>query len=112
MEKRRHQRTVMTNLSFDAFDGIRFFHGEIADASRVGICMVNLPRDMNCNVRQIRVFITGRDQKFKLQVNPRWTKVKGCGKTLGAEIQDPPLGWTEFVLNLETKPSDRRKTCR
>ena len=112
MEKRRHQRTAMTNLSFDAFDGIRFFHGEISDASRVGICMVNLPRNMNCNAQQIKVFIIGRGQKFKLQVKPRWTKAKGCEKTLGAEIQDPPLGWAEFIMNLEMKPHDRRKTCR
>lgn len=82
-------------------------HGEIADASRNGICMVNLPRKMNSNARQIKVVIIGRDQKFKMQVNPRWTKVKGCGKTLGTEIQDPPLGWAEFTMNLETKPSDR-----
>ncbi len=97
----------MTNLSFDAFDGVGFFHGKIADTSRVGICMVNLPRDMNCNVRQIKVFITGQGQKFKMQVYPRWTKVKGCGKTLGAEIQAPPLGWAEFIIDLETKPPDR-----
>ena len=109
MEKRRNQRTAITNLFFDAFDGVRFFRGEISDASRVGICMVNLPRDMNYNVRQIKVFITGRGQKFKMQVNPRWTKAKGCGKTLGAEIQDSPLGWAEFIINLETKPPNRKK---
>lgn len=97
----------ITNLSFDVFDGVGCFHGEIADASRTGLCMVNLPRKMNCNVRQIQVVIIGRGRKFKMQVNPRWTKVKGCGKTLGAEIQDPPLGWAEFIMNLETKPPDR-----
>lgn len=97
----------ITNLSFDVFDGVGCFHGEIADASRTGLCMVNLPRKMNCNVRQIQVVIIGRGRKFKMQVNPRWIKVKGCGKTLGAEIQDPPLGWAEFIMNLETKPPDR-----
>jgi hypothetical protein len=112
VEKRRHQRTAMTNLSFEAFDGVGCFHGEIADASRVGICMPNLPRKMNSNARRIKVVINGRGKKFKMQVNPRWTKVKGCGRTLGAEIQDPPLGWAEFIMSLETKPSDRRKTCR
>ena len=103
MEKRRHQRTAMTTLSFDAFDGVGFFRGDIADVSRLGICMTDFPRKLKCEARLINVIITGGGERFKMQVIPKWTRDKGYGKTLGAEILSPPLGWAEFIMSLEPK---------
>ncbi len=103
MEKRRYQRTAMTELSFDAFDGVGFFRGDIADVSRFGICMTDLPRKMKGETRKIKVIVTGRGERFKMQVIPKWISDKGCGKTLGAEIMSPPLGWAEFIMSLEPK---------
>lgn len=103
MEKRRRQRTAMTQLSFDAFDGVGFFSGNIADVSRFGICMTDFPRKMKCEARLIKVVITNGSERFKMQVTPKWTSDKGCGKTLGAEILSPPLGWAEFIMSHEPK---------
>jgi hypothetical protein len=93
----------MTHLSFDVFDGIGFFRGEIADASRFGICMTDLPRKMKGESRKLKVIVTGRGESFKMHVIPKWTSDKGSGKTLGAEIMSPPLGWAEFIMSLEPK---------
>jgi hypothetical protein len=38
-----------------------------------------------------------------MHVIPKWTSDKGSGKTLGAEIMSPPLGWAEFIMSLEPK---------
>jgi len=102
MDKRRRQRTAMTDFSFEAFDGINFYQGEIVDASGFGICMTDLPRNMQGETRKIKVTINGRGISFRMQVMPKWSSNKGCGKTLGAEILSPPIGWAEFIMNLET----------
>lgn len=107
MERRRYQRTAMTHLSLDIFDGVGFFRGEIADASRIGICMIDLPRNVKCETRKIKVVVAGQGKQFKLQVMPRWTREKGCGKTLGAEILSPPLGWAEFIMSHEPKQKSK-----
>ena len=93
----------MTHISFDAFDGIGFFRGEIADASRFGICMTDLPRTMKGEKRRIKVIVSGRGEIFKMHVMPKWTSDRGCSKILGAEILSPPLGWAKFIMSLEPK---------
>lgn len=103
MEKRAHDRTVLTDFSFDAYDGVGFFRGNIADVSRFGICMTDLPRKMKSGKLRIKIIVTGQGKSFKMQVMPKWASDKGCGKTLGAEILSPPLGWAEFIISLEPK---------
>lgn len=45
MEKRRHQRVDMKNLFVDIFDGWGFFSATVADLSRVGLKLVDVPKN-------------------------------------------------------------------
>lgn len=103
MEKRRHPRTVLNHFSFDASDGSRFYQGTIFDVSRSGICMTNLPRKAGGEARRMSVIVSGPKHRFKMQVTPKWTTDKGCGKTIGAEILSPPPGWAEFIIGFDQK---------
>jgi hypothetical protein len=103
MEKRREPRTALHHFSFDASDGSRFYQGAIFDVSRNGICMTNLPRMAGGATRMMWVIVAGPKHRFKMQVRPKWTIDKGCGKTIGAEIVSPPPGWAEFIIGFEPK---------
>jgi hypothetical protein len=56
------------------------------------------------------VIVSGPKHKFKMQVTPKWTIDKGCGKTIGAEILSPPPDWVEFVIGFELKNDPKARS--
>lgn len=106
MEKRNHQRMAIKNLSVDASDGVGFFQGGIGDASRFGIQLIDLPKKLNEKTKKMTVVVSGRGQNFKMNVRPRWASTNGVTKAIGAEILNPPWGWTEFIMTFEPKNND------
>jgi hypothetical protein len=101
MEKRHHPRVEIKNISVDASDGVGFFHGVISDASRCGVCVTDLQKKMDVEVKQITVVVSGHGQHFKMNVRPRWSTHNGLNKSIGAEILNAPWGWTEFIMKFE-----------
>ncbi len=63
--------------------------------------MTNLPRQTGGVARTMSVIVSDQTHRFKMQVTPKWTTDKGCGKTMGAEIVSSPPGWAEFTLSFE-----------
>lgn len=106
MEKRNHPRIAIKNLSVDASDGVGFFQGMIADASRFGVCVMGLPKKMNGSAKKMTIIVNGKGHNFKMNVRPKWTTTDGVSKFVGAEILNPPWGWTEFIMNHEPKIED------
>lgn len=102
MEKRRHQRLQIENLAVDASDGVGFLQGSVADASRCGVCVSDLQRRKGGDPARMTFVIHGRGKNFKITVRPKWSVTQGAGKTVGAEILDPPGLWTQFVMSFET----------
>lgn len=107
MEKRHHPRVAVRNMSVDASDGAGFFHGEIADASRFGICLTDIPNKLDGDTKKMTVIVNGPGKNFKMIVIPRWhATTDRLSKSLGVEIMDPPWEWTEFIMNLEQQPEE------
>lgn len=107
MEKRHYQRVAVKNLTVDASDGAGFFHGEIADASRNGICLTEIPVKLDENSKKMTLVVNGSGKNFKMIVTPRWyTATDRLSKSVGVEIVDPPPEWTEFIMSLEPHPED------
>jgi len=104
MEKRRYTRTAINNFSVDVSDGFGFFSGIISDFSRYGLCMTDLPKKMNRDVKKMTVIVSGQGKRFKMNVMPKWLSNKdNFSNSVGAEILDAPRNWTEFAMKFEPK---------
>ena len=106
MEKRRYQRIRIRNLQVDASDGVGFLQGAVVDASRFGISVTDLQRRKGGPPAKMTFIVSGQGENFKMMVRPRWSIVQGAGKSVGAEIIDPPRRWTEFIMTFEPTPQD------
>lgn len=103
MEHRNYQRIELKNYSVDAADGRGFFQGAVSDVSRFGVCLMGLSPRINADAKRMTIVIGGQGKNFKMNIRPRWTMSDGVSKSVGAEILNPPWGWTEFVMSREPK---------
>ena len=101
MKKRKHLRMAIESLSIDVADGIGFYRGMVSDVSRLGICMTDLPKRLNGDVKIMTIVISDKEKHFKMQVRPRWYTHGGIRISVGAEIINAPCDWTQFVEDLE-----------
>jgi len=106
MEKRYHPRVSIENLSADAADGVGFFSGTVTDVSRFGVCLSDFPKKIKGEANKLTIIVSGHGKRFKMNVRPRWSSVYGVCKAIGAEILNPPWGWTEFIMQFEPKVAD------
>ena len=103
MEHRNHQRITLKDYSVDAADGRGFFQGTMSDISRFGVCLMGFPAKINATAKKMTIIVSGQGKNFRMNIRPRWTMTDGSSKTIGAEILNPPWGWTEFVMSYEPK---------
>ncbi len=90
----------------DVSDGVVFFTGEVADISRIGMLMVDLPKRLNDQAQKMTVVISGKGSNFKMLVRPCWSDVDGMRKSIGFEIISIPYEWMEFVTSFEPKAEE------
>jgi|GEM_PF-441392 len=101
MEKRRNPRAEIQKVSVDVSDGVGCFPGTVFDISRFGIRIDDLSKRLKWDVKKMTIVVTAQKEHFKMHVRPRWSVQDGLRTSLGAEIMSVPLGWTEFVMNVE-----------
>lgn len=101
MEQRKHPRIIIDNVEADISDGKGFFSGTVLDISRFGISITDIPKRLDNSADIYSVILDGPGIHFKLLVRPIWEKENGTSKTIGAQIENSPWTWAEFVLNQE-----------
>ena len=74
--------------------------GVVANVSRLGVCLKNLPQALLNKAEKFRVQVCTRAGDFDLIVSPRWEKLFAADYMVGAEIVKVPTGWEEYVHNL------------
>jgi hypothetical protein len=102
MENRKHPRMVINNIEADISDGKGFFNGVVLDISRFGIQIADIPQRLDSSADIYSVIIDGPGIHFKLLARPIWEVKNGSSKTIGAQIENSPWTWAEFVLRQET----------
>jgi hypothetical protein len=60
--------------------------------------MTELPQRINENAKRMIIVVSGKTGHFKMIVRPKWHTQVGARKSVGAEITNPPLDWTDFVM--------------
>lgn len=113
MEHRKHPRLNTTGMEVSIADRVGFSTGSIRDISRSGICITDLPRQLQPANNSVTVVVSAKGQQFRLLLKPQWEKQEGATVATGTVINDVPRDWATMVMQLEhqhkgalaTKPS-------
>ncbi len=103
MENRKYPRLGITNIEADISDGSGFFTGLVLDISRFGLAITDIPSRLDKSADIYSVILDGPGTHFKLLVRPIWETDDGVNKTIGAQIENSPWNWTEFVMRQEAQ---------
>ena len=98
MENRKHPRMEISNIEADISDGKGFFSGVVLDISRFGIQIADVPKRLDNSADIYSVIVDGPGIHFKLLARPIWEEENGSTKTIGAQIENSPWTWAEFVM--------------
>ncbi len=98
MDNRKHPRLTISNIEADISDGKGFYSGVVRDISRFGIQIADIPKRLDCSADIYSVILDGPGIHFKLLARPIWIEENGSGKTIGAQIENSPWTWAEFVM--------------
>ena len=106
MEHRKHPRLNATGMEASIADRVGFSTGSIKDISRFGVCITDLPRQLQPVNKSVTVVISARDKQFRLLLRPQWEKQDGLTVVTGTVINEVPRDWTAMVMQLEHQHHD------
>lgn len=106
MEQRRYPRVHGLAMHADISDGKRFFSGSVANISRLGLCLEDIPSRLDTSAKKISVVITDGKKTFKMTTRSCWSWQKQIHLVIGMEILKVPWGWTEYVTLKEPAGDD------
>lgn len=92
---------TISNIEADISDGRGFFSGVVLDISRFGISITDIPSRLDNSADIYSVILDGPGIHFKLLARPIWEHENGDSKTIGAQIENSPWTWAEFVMRQE-----------
>ena len=103
MDKRKINRVMVDDFTVDVSDGIGCCKGTVSDISKFGMCLENMTNKFRKDAKRLIVVISGKDEVFKMKVKPRWNSGDGFSTRIGAEIEETPWFWSEFVMGIDEK---------
>ncbi len=106
MNKRKNNRIEVEDITVDVSDGIGFCSGTASDISKFGLCLTNMAKKLGKDAENLTVVISGKKRVFKMKVKPKWIEEEGLSKKIGAEIENAPWEWTEFVMDLDEEEEE------
>ena len=106
MERRKHIRISAVGMEADISDMIGFSTGTLKDISRFGVCITDIPRKLHPRNNFVTVIISGKGERFTLQLRPKWEKQDGLTMATGTIIGGVPWDWTEMIMQLEPQYED------
>lgn len=107
MNQRKHPRIPVSGLQADISDGKGFFTGMVADISRYGMALNEIPVKLDPEADILSVIIEGHGAHFKLLVKQKWEiSTTAMHKVIGGQIENSPWDWTEFVILHEPEDDD------
>lgn len=97
---------IIAQIEADISDGKGFFTGTVQDISRFGLSISNVPKRLDNAADIYSVILDGPGTHFKLLAKPVWEEDDGLSKTIGAQIENSPWTWTEYVMRHEPHSDD------
>lgn len=103
MNKRKHHRITVPNLTVEVSCGADCFLGTANDVSRQGILLDNIPHHLAKPNEILSIVIVSSGKKFKMLAYPRWIAEGSIQNEMGIEFLDASADWKEFVRIREPK---------
>lgn len=100
MEHRTYPRIHFREQFAHISDNKNFFRGTVQNVSRFGLCLKDLPADIDDTIRTWSVLVNHQGTTYKLSAVPKWSTLDGQKKSVGVEILDAPLEWTDFLIDI------------
>jgi hypothetical protein len=98
MEKRKHPRIKINNLSIDVSDGSNVCRGTVGDISLFGIRINEIPEKLNVKAPIMKVVLSEKNKLFKMDVTPRWHIEEGDKTSMGVKILNTSWSWTDHII--------------
>ncbi len=106
MNKLRENRVdVALNTTIGV--GNFMFEGMVANISRNGFKVTDLPMRFNPRAKQISTIISTPDGNYKLVVRSKWVKELGYSQDVGFEIVTFGSDWMQFLDSVD--PIEKKK---
>ena len=107
MKKNRENR-VAVQLATTIGVGNFMFEGMVANISRNGLKVTDLPMRFNPTDKDISTIIATPQGNFRMAVRPTWVKESGHSQDVGFEILSFRDSWMELLDKLDpiTRPRD------
>ena len=96
----------ISHIEADISDGKGFFTGMVTDISRFGLSITDVPNRLDESADIYSVILDGPGTHFKLLARPVWEEDEGGSKTIGAQIENSPWTWTEYVMRHEPEDEE------
>lgn len=96
-EKRYNDRKNIYGSMVEISDNYGRISGKISNVSMSGLCIHGLPEEKLRNSAKLFLRVNREEGAFSMLVKTRWQYTQQSGKIIGAQIENAPSGWAEFV---------------
>ena len=97
-DKRVESRIATQGLTAKIADGHGVYDSLVANISRAGVCLKNVPERLSASTERLSVIIRGKTEEYSLLLAPSWdSSHHSRGRVIGGKIDTPPNNWLQFV---------------
>ena len=94
--RRQYSRVSIAPVEVQVSDGHRSVQAQLANTSRFGLCLKNLPEKIVQTADRLTVTFTGQGIRT-LRVQPVWVRANGTGLNIGAKVEENSIQWQKFL---------------
>lgn len=98
LKERSESRYQITGLEASIADENGVYTGVVADVSREGLCLKNLPEHLSRSKNWLSVVIRRKDENFCCFIKPCWEQTDSVlGRMIGGKLTMKPPNWPALV---------------
>lgn len=97
-DKRNESRIPTEGLTAKITDEYGVYDSLVANISRAGVCLKNVPERLSASTEKLSVIIRGKTEEYSLFLAPSWENSHHSrGRVIGGRIDNIPNNWLQFV---------------
>ena len=101
MERRKSPRVKVIGVVAQVRGADDYCTAMVTDVSTFGLCLKNIPQALLDGAKKFKVIVNTHVDNFEMMIYPRWEKVLESGYLVGAEIENAPRGWNEYIAKMD-----------
>lgn len=94
-DQREQERVAVQGLTAFVEHKSERYPATVANVSPSGVCLSDIPHLLFEEGERLKLWLQQKDEQIEMVLRPRWEKVKGSSKMIGAEIVNPSREWVD-----------------